>query len=45
MYLARKERYSDMTYNRTDNSGLKLPAISLGLWQKWHCPGFCVTEL
>lgn len=35
MYSAKKERYSDMTYNRTGNSGLKLPAISLGLWHNF----------
>jgi L-glyceraldehyde 3-phosphate reductase len=31
-YLASNTRYDSMTYNRTGNSGLKLPAISLGWW-------------
>ena len=31
-YIASDSRYSTMTYNRTGNSGLKLPAISLGWW-------------
>ncbi|WP_201782195.1 hypothetical protein [Paenibacillus xylanivorans] len=32
-YVASSERYATMTYNRCGRSGLKLPAISLGLWQ------------
>jgi L-glyceraldehyde 3-phosphate reductase len=35
MYSANNERYSDMKYNRCGKSGLKLPAISLGLWQNF----------
>src|SRR6185295_14774775 len=31
-YLASESRYESMTYNRTGNSGLKLPQISLGWW-------------
>lgn len=31
-YSASATRYDSMTYNRTGRSGLKLPAISLGLW-------------
>lgn len=31
-YLANTNRYDSMTYNRTGNSGLLLPAISLGIW-------------
>jgi L-glyceraldehyde 3-phosphate reductase len=31
-YLASESRYDSMIYNRTGNSGLKLPAISLGWW-------------
>ncbi|HEX5809244.1 MAG TPA: L-glyceraldehyde 3-phosphate reductase [Anaerolineales bacterium] len=31
-YLASDSRYDSMTYNRSGNSGLKLPAISLGWW-------------
>ncbi len=29
------ERYDSMTYRRTGQSGLQLPAISLGLWQNF----------
>ena len=35
MYLASEKRYDDMVYNRCGNSGLKLPAISLGLWHNF----------
>lgn len=31
-YQANPSRYDNMTYRRTGRSGLKLPAISLGLW-------------
>jgi L-glyceraldehyde 3-phosphate reductase len=31
-YLASDTRYNSMPYNRIGNSGLKLPAISLGWW-------------
>jgi L-glyceraldehyde 3-phosphate reductase len=31
-YVAEPERYERMPYRRTGRSGLKLPAISLGLW-------------
>ena len=31
-YLASETRYDTMKYNRTGRSGLKLPAISLGMW-------------
>ena len=31
-YLPSANRYTSMTYNRCGRSGLKLPAISLGLW-------------
>ncbi|MEO7839714.1 MAG: L-glyceraldehyde 3-phosphate reductase [Anaerolineales bacterium] len=31
-YLASDSRYDSMPYNRTGNSGLKLPQISLGWW-------------
>src|SRR5512138_1592693 len=31
-YLASESRYDSMVYNRVGNSGLKLPAISLGWW-------------
>ena len=35
MYQASKNRYDKMIYNRVGNSGLKLPAISLGLWHNF----------
>lgn len=35
MYLASAQRYQSMSYNRLGNSGLKLPAISLGLWHNF----------
>lgn len=35
MYIANEKRYDTMTYNRVGNSGLKLPAISLGLWNNF----------
>ncbi len=34
-YLADSERYSKMEYNRCGESGLKLPAVSLGLWHNF----------
>lgn len=34
-YLPNKERYAMMRYNRCGRSGLKLPAISLGLWHNF----------
>jgi L-glyceraldehyde 3-phosphate reductase len=34
-YTARDDRYDRMTYNRCGNSGLRLPAISLGLWHNF----------
>lgn len=34
-YSPKKERYQEMLYNRVGNSGLKLPAISLGLWNNF----------
>ena len=35
MYLASNTRYEAMQYPRCGNSGLKLPAISLGLWHNF----------
>lgn len=35
MYIANKNRYQDMQYNRCGNSGLKLPVVSLGLWHNF----------
>lgn len=34
-YVADPKRYDDMTYRRSGRSGLKLPAISLGLWHNF----------
>jgi L-glyceraldehyde 3-phosphate reductase len=34
-YLPPNERYSTMKYNKCGNSGLTLPAISLGLWHNF----------
>ncbi len=35
MYKANKERYSLMEYRKCGESGLKLPAVSLGLWHNF----------
>ncbi|MFB7246901.1 L-glyceraldehyde 3-phosphate reductase [Streptomyces populi] len=35
LYRAATERYDSMEYRRTGHSGLKLPAISLGLWHNF----------
>ena len=35
MYIANDKRYEKMTYNHVGNSGLKLPAVSLGLWHNF----------
>lgn len=34
-YMAKDTRYDEMTYFRCGNSGLKLPAVSLGLWHNF----------
>lgn len=34
-FVAAENRYSGMTYRRTGRSGLKLPALSLGLWHNF----------
>ena len=34
-YVAREDRYGEMPYRRCGRSGLRLPAISLGLWQNF----------
>lgn len=39
MYQADNNRYKSMTYNRCGNSGLKLPAVSLGLWHNFGDTG------
>jgi L-glyceraldehyde 3-phosphate reductase len=35
VYLANEQRYATMHYRRCGKSGLKLPAISLGLWHNF----------
>lgn len=35
MYLAENGRYDKMKYNRCGESGLRLPAVSLGLWHNF----------
>lgn len=39
MYRASGDRYEDMIYNRCGRSGLKLPAVSLGLWHNFGDTG------
>ncbi len=39
MYNAAKDRYNNMKYNNCGNSGLKLPAVSLGLWHNFGDTG------
>ncbi len=34
-YLASEQRYDSMEYRRSGRSGLKLPAVSLGLWHNF----------
>jgi L-glyceraldehyde 3-phosphate reductase len=34
-YVAAPDRYDRMRYNRSGGSGLRLPAVSLGLWQNF----------
>ena len=34
-YIAQDDRYDNMKYNRCGKSGIKLPAISLGLWHNF----------
>ncbi|MFF5171593.1 L-glyceraldehyde 3-phosphate reductase [Micromonospora sp. NPDC000089] len=34
-YLAADDRYDQMTYRRSGRSGLRLPAVSLGLWHNF----------
>ncbi|UFT99382.1 L-glyceraldehyde 3-phosphate reductase [Radiobacillus kanasensis] len=35
VYVPDENRYNSMSYNRVGHSGLKLPAISLGLWNNF----------
>ena len=39
MYLANSERYQSMIYRRCGRSGLRLPAVSLGLWKNFGAQG------
>ena len=39
MYTANEKRYDEAVYRRTGNSGLKLPAVSLGLWHNFGSTG------
>lgn len=39
MFIADDRRYDKMIYNRCGKSGLKLPAVSLGLWQNFGHQG------
>lgn len=39
MYRASQKRYDTMKYNRCGNSGLKLPAVSLGFWHNFGSTG------
>ena len=34
-YVAKQDRYQKTKYNYCGNSGLKLPEMSLGLWQNF----------
>ena len=35
VYIPAETRYDNMRYNRCGRSGLKLPAVSLGLWHNF----------
>lgn len=35
MYIAKEDRYEKMIYNRCGKSGLRLPALSLGMWHNF----------
>ena len=39
MYQANEKRYETMKYHRCGNSGLMLPAVSLGLWHNFGSNG------
>lgn len=44
MYIANEKRYDKMIYRRCGNSGLKLPAVSLGLWKNFGNKG-CFADM
>ena len=35
MYIANADRYRDMIYRRCGQSGILLPAVSIGLWHNF----------
>lgn len=35
MYIVKENRYENMIYNRSGRTGLKLPAMSLGMWHNF----------
>lgn len=39
MYIPNEKRYENMIYNRCGKSGLKLPAVSLGMWKNFGSEG------
>ena len=39
MFIASENRYDSLPYNRLGSSGLKLPAVSLGLWHNFGNTG------
>lgn len=39
MYLPSDKRYDKMIYSRCGRSGLKLPKVSMGLWQNFGHQG------
>lgn len=43
-FRAAEDRYDDMLYRRSGRSGLKLPAISLGLWQNFGDESSLATQ-
>ena len=43
MYQAADARYDGMTYNRCGSSGLRLPAVSLGVWHNFGNTGVYET--
>lgn len=47
MYIAKETRYDKMQYSRCGESGLLLPAVSLGLWHNFGSNGNfdCMEEL
>lgn len=44
MYIANEKRYDKMIYRHCGNSGLKLPAVSLGLWKNFGNKG-CFADM